>query len=92
LDDQTRQEMDLPAGQKGVVIAKVKPSSPADTAGLQAGDVLEMVGNKAVNSPQQAVTALHESTDKSGDAVALRVLRDGHQAFIALSVPKVNES
>jgi serine protease Do len=91
LDDQTRQEMDLPAGQKGVVIAKVKPSSPADTAGLQAGDVLEMVGNKAVNSPQQAVTALHESTDKSGDAVALRVLRDGHQAFIALSVPKVNE-
>ena len=91
LDDQTRQELDLPASQKGVVIASVKPDSPADTAGLQSGDVLEMVGDKPVTSPKQAVSALRDSTQKPGEAVALRVLRDGHQAFIALTTPKGTE-
>jgi serine protease Do len=91
LDDQARQEMNLPAGQQGVVIASVRPESPADTAGLQAGDVLEMVGNQTISSPQQAVTALHEGTRTPGAAVALRVLRDGHQAFVALSAPQAHE-
>ena len=83
LNDQARQEMNLPPGQKGVVVAEVKPDSPAQAAGLQAGDVLEMVGNQAVTTPQEAVAALRSGTQGSG-AVALRVLRDGHQAFIAL--------
>jgi len=38
LNDEARQEMNLPPSQKGVVIAKVKQDSPAQTAGLQAGD------------------------------------------------------
>jgi serine protease Do len=91
LNDDARQEMNLPAGQRGVVIAEVQPNSPADAAGLQAGDVLETVGGRPVTSPQQAVTALHEATAKSGAAVALRVLRDGHQAFVALSASPASE-
>jgi serine protease Do len=91
LDDQARQQMNLDANQKGVVIAAVKPDSPAQAAGLQTGDVLEMVGGKAVTSPRQAVTMLHEATQKSGEAVALRILRDGHQAFVALSGSSANE-
>jgi serine protease Do len=91
LDDQARQEMNLDANQKGVVIAGVKPDSPAQAAGLQTGDVLEMVGGQAVTSPRQAVTALHEATQKPGAAVALRVLRDGHQAFVALSASPASE-
>ena len=91
LDDQARQELSLDANQKGVVIASVRPDSPAQAAGLQSGDVLETVGGKAVTSPRQAVNALHEATQKSGDAVALRVLRDGHQAFVALSASSANE-
>ena len=84
LNDEARQEMSLPPNQKGVIIAEVKQDSPAQMAGLERGDVLEMVGNQPVTSPQQAVTALRSGTQKSG-AVALRVLRDGHQAFVALS-------
>ena len=91
LDDQARQEMNLDANQKGVVVAGVKPDSPAQAAGLQSGDVLETVGGKAVTSPRQAVSMLHEATQKPGDAVALRVLRDGHQAFVALSAPSAKE-
>jgi len=90
LNDEARQEMNLPPSQKGVVIAKVKQDSPAQMAGLQAGDILEAVGNQAVTSPQQAVTALRAGTQKSG-AVALRVMRDGDQAFVALSAAPNNE-
>jgi serine protease Do len=57
-----------------VIIAEVKQDSPAQAAGLQPGDVLEMVGSHAITNPQQAVTALRSGTQKSG-AVALRVLR-----------------
>jgi serine protease Do len=85
LDQDTRQQMDLPANQRGVVIAQVQQGSPAEAAGLQAGDVIEAVGGHPVNSPQEAVTALRNGTEKPGDAVALRVLHDGHQAFLALS-------
>ena len=84
LDQQARESLNLPDGQRGVVIASVKQGSPAEAAGLQAGDVLETVGNKAVTNPQQAVAALRDGTKASGSAVALRVLRDGHQAFVAL--------
>ena len=84
LNDRARQEMNLPPNQKGVIIAEVKKDSPAQMAGLMPGDVLEMVGNQAVTNPQQAVTALRTGTQTSG-AVALRVIRDGHQAFVALS-------
>jgi serine protease Do len=91
LDDQARQELSLDASQKGVVIANVRPDSPAQAAGLQTGDVLEMVGGQAVTSPRQAVSALREATRKPGTAVALRVLRDGHQAFVALTASAAND-
>lgn len=84
LDNRARQALNLSATQKGVLIASVLPNSPADTAGLQAGDVLEMVGNEPVNTPQEAVKALHNGATKTSKAIALRVLRDGHQAFVAI--------
>ncbi len=90
LNDEARQEMNLLPNQKGVVIADVKQDSPAQMAGLQAGDVLEMVSSQPVTNPQQAVTVLRSGTQKSG-AVALRVLRDGHQAYIALSAKPTSE-
>ncbi len=91
LDQQARESLNLPEGQRGVVIASVQHNSPAEAAGLQAGDVLESVGNQAVTSPQQAVTALREGTKSAGSAVALRVLRDGHQAFVALGAAQSDQ-
>ena len=90
LNDEARQGMNLPPNQKGVVVAEVKQDSPAQMAGLQPGDVLEMIGSQAVTTPQQAVAALRTGTRNSG-AVALRVLRDGHQAFVALSAASPSE-
>ena len=69
----------------GVVIAAVRPDSPAEEAGLRPGDVLKAVGNHAVTTPQDAANALRNA-GKAGGAVALRVLRDGQSAFVALKV------
>ena len=83
LDDRARDALNLPAGEHGVVVAAVRPDSPAAEAGLKAGDLLETVAGKPVANPQDAVSALRDGT-KNGGAVALRVLRDGQNAFVAL--------
>ncbi len=84
LDQQARESLNLPDGQRGVVIASVAHNSPAEAAGLQAGDVLESVAGHPVTTTDQAAKALRDGTRASGSAVALRVVRDGHQAFVAL--------
>ena len=44
------------------------------------------VGTQAVTSPEQAVKAIRDSEGKGqGDAVALRILRDGQTAFVAVN-------
>ena len=89
LDSRARDALNLPADQHGVVVAGVRPDSPAATSGLQTGDVLEAVGNHAVTTPREATDAL-KAAEKQGGAVALRVMRDGQNAFVALSLPQAN--
>ena len=79
-----RQQLSLPDGIRGAVIAEVKPGSVAEQAGLQQGDVIVGVGDTAVNSPNEATRAIRESL-KNSQAVALRIIRDGQPAFIAVS-------
>ncbi len=79
-----RESLGLGEDVKGAVIAGVRPNSPASEAGLKAGDVLLSVGNRQVTTPQEAVQAIHAQQDAKQQAVALRVLRDGHSMFVAV--------
>jgi serine protease Do len=81
-----RSKLDLPDGTKGAVVAQVQPGSPADAAGIQAGDVIIGVGSHAVTSPEEAVKAIHEATRDKDAALALRVIRDGQAAFVAVTL------
>ncbi len=83
LDDNARKELNVPAEVKGAVIAAVRPGSPANEAGLRAGDVLLSVGTRAVATPSDAVKAI-AGRDGGNGALALRVLRDGHSLFVAI--------
>ena len=78
-----RQQLSLPDNLKGAVIAEVKQGSVAEQAGLQAGDVIVGVGDSAVANPGEATKAIRESL-KDSQAVALRIIRDGQPAFIAV--------
>ncbi len=84
LSPQLRDRLSLPAGARGAVVAEVKPGSPAEASGLRQGDVVMGVGTKAVTSPEEAVGAIRQST-QAGHTVALRVMRDGHTAFVAVN-------
>ncbi len=86
-----RDQLGLPEQARGAVVEQVTPGSPADSAGIQQGDVLVGVGNKAVNSPQAAIEAIRGAT-KNGHDVALRILRNGHAAFVALDMHHVQQA
>ncbi len=62
----------------------MQPGSPADQAGLQQGDVITAIGQNTVDSPATAVQALRQA-EHAGKPIALRVLRNGHAAYIALN-------
>jgi serine protease Do len=73
---------DLPAGAKGAVVTDVEAGSPAEKAGLKAGDLIIGVGSKAVTNADEAVAAIR--TAMREHAVALRVTRGGKTSFVAI--------
>ncbi len=79
-----RQQLGLDDSVHGVVVHGVKPGSAADQAGIRPGDVILGVGSQLVSSPRDAVSAVHAAL-KHDQSVALRILRDGRGAFVAVS-------
>ena len=87
LSPEVRGQLDLPQHTRGAVVSEVRPGSPAEQAGIQESDVIVGVGTQAITSPEQAVRAIREAAGKgNGDAVALRILRDGQTAFVAVNL------
>ena len=84
-------QLNLPDGTHGVLVESVKPGSPADQAGLQQGDVIVAVGSHAVGNPGQAVHDIRQAITGSGHAVALRIIRDGQSAFVAIATGQQND-
>jgi serine protease Do len=80
---QARAQLRLPEDAKGALVQGVAPNSRAQEAGLRAGDVILGVGSADVDSPEAVVRALREA-NAGGGAVALRILRDGRAAFVAI--------
>ena len=61
--------------ENGVRFSDVKPASPAEKAGLKAGDILVQFGDKPIKNLYDFTDALRRS--KVGDVVDVTVLRDG---------------
>ncbi len=79
-----RDQLNLPASTRGAVVAQVQPDSPAAQAGLQSGDVVVGVGDKSVDSASDAAGAIRAAT-RSGQPVALRIMRNGQSIFVAVN-------
>ena len=95
LTPELRQRLGLPNQAHGAVVAGVRPGSAAEQSGLRPGDVVVGVGNRSVGSAEEAAgairDALHDGSDAKGadQALALRVMRDGHTAFVAVDTSAV---
>jgi peroxiredoxin len=81
------------AGQEGVVVKRVYRTSPADEAGLVAGDVLRGVEGKPVNHPGEVSSALRKK--RPGEVVEVTVERKGNPLQVAVKLepfPGVEEA
>ncbi|MEM7048995.1 MAG: M20/M25/M40 family metallo-hydrolase [Acidobacteriota bacterium] len=72
-----------PGGGPGVLLAGVRPGSPADTAGIQRGDVLVSLAGRAVTSIYDFVYILRDS--KPGQEAAAVVIRDGRRVELEVT-------
>jgi membrane-associated protease RseP (regulator of RpoE activity) len=90
-DEESQQDSEQPwlglhlvQAADGLTISYVIADSPADTAGLQRGDVITAVDGTAVETPQDFRNAL---ADKSvGDSVTLSTSRDGQAQDVSVTL------
>jgi serine protease Do len=68
------------SAESGALIAKVEPGSPADGAGIRAGDVVTSLGSTDIRSSGDLLSALRQY--QPGDKVELTVLRDSQESTI----------
>ena len=79
---------DFGQAEKGVKFADVQAGSPAEKAGLRAGDILIEFGGKPIQNLYDFQYAL--SARKAGDEVTVKVLRQGQtvEAKVVLTARK----
>lgn len=78
--DQIRSRLGIPSSVEGVIAISVIAGSPAATAGMQRGDIVEAVdGTETPN-----VIPFYRSLNEAGDAVPISVNRGGRQLQLTL--------
>ena len=85
LDQQTRQELKLPANVKGVVITEVQPDSPAAEAGLKQGDVIQEINRHPVTTADEAIRLTENTKDK---VTLLRIWSNGGSHYVVVDESK----
>jgi serine protease Do len=84
LDNFARAEFRVPGGVQGVVVTEVEPDSPADERNLHAGDVIVLVQDQSVRTPDEVNRRL-DADQKSGRKVeVLLVNRGGTLTYVPL--------
>ncbi|MBI1799503.1 MAG: PDZ domain-containing protein [Candidatus Eisenbacteria bacterium] len=74
----------LGATTEGVLVSQVLTGSPAEKAGLKAGDVIVTFAGKAMRSPDDLQDAVRAA--KSGDRADLEISRDGKPMKISATL------
>ena len=90
LNQDARQQLNIPSSVHGAAVASVRPGSPADDAGLAPGDVIEEVNRKPVQSAQDFASAVHAVP--AGKDVLLLVWSHGGATYRVLHPAQSNDN
>jgi serine protease Do len=71
---------------KGIVVTNVEENSPADTAGIQRGDVILEMNQRKIDSLKDYQAALGRVS--GADSLLLLVRRGNNVLYVALKMPK----
>jgi serine protease Do len=90
LNQDARQQLQVPAEVKGAAVAQVRPGSPAEDAGLQPGDVVVEVNRKPVDSAADFANAVHSTP--AGKDILLLVWSKGNNSYRVVHPTAGNQS
>ncbi len=76
-----------PNGQKGMLLAGVRPGGAADKAGLQKGDILVRLGGHVIGAVEDVMFVLTDA--KPGTKMPATILRDGKEMNVELDLEAV---
>lgn len=88
VDAEKVKELKLPA-ERGVVVGRVAPNSPAARAGLKENDVITEVGGQRVEGAAQFGRMIHETP--AGRTIQLTVWRDGQAQTLSATLGQAEE-
>ncbi|WP_455375460.1 DegQ family serine endoprotease [Kaarinaea lacus] len=79
-----RQAFNLPNGQRGVLITGIDDGSPADEAGIKAGDIVTSIAGESTTSTGQLRSQI--AVKSVGDTVEIGIIRDTKEKRIKVKI------
>jgi serine protease Do len=83
LDAAMMSQLNLPSKTTGVVVSSVESGSPAESAGLQRGDVIQEINHEVVKNLEDYQKA--SAKVKKDEMVVLLLSRQGNNLFVAVN-------
>jgi len=86
LDPTVRQQLGISDEVRGVLVTGVRGDSPAESAGIRPGDIIEQIGQSAVGTPAEVAATLDAARAEKRSSILMMVNHGGQKRFVALSI------